>query len=59
MTQSLLKKTALRRSLALMLIVLGAVLLFLAPETWPGLGLLALGVALEIAGFALRHGDSA
>lgn len=59
MVQTLLKNTALRRSLALMLIVLGAVLLFLAPETWPGLGLLAIGVALEIAGISLRHGDSA
>lgn len=58
MIQTFLKKTSLRRSLALLLIVLGGVLLFLAPETWAGLGLLALGIALEIAGFTLRHRDS-
>ncbi len=58
MIRTLLNKTSLRRSLAVLLILLGGVLLFLAPETRAGLGLLALGIVLEIAGIALRHRDS-
>jgi membrane-bound ClpP family serine protease len=49
---------SIRRSLAIALIVLGATLMFLAPETWAGLALLVTGVALELAGIALRKGDA-
>ena len=54
----MLKKPALRRFVALLLVVLGAALMFLAPETWAGLALLAIGVSVELAGIALRNRDS-
>ena len=54
----MLTKTAIRRPVALLLIVLGAAMMFLAPETWAGLALLAVGVSLELIGIALRHRDS-
>lgn len=44
-----------RRILAGFLVVLGGVLLFLAPEMWAGLVLLALGVVIELAGIALER----
>ncbi len=44
-----------RRILAGFLVVLGGVLLFLAPEMWAGLLLLALGVLIELAGIALER----
>jgi hypothetical protein len=37
------------------LVVLGGVLMALAPEIWAGLLVLALGVAVEMAGIALEH----
>ena len=37
------------------LIVLGAVLILLAPETWPGAALLALGVLIELIGMSISH----
>lgn len=54
----MIKKTAIRRSLALLLVAVGALLMFLAPETSAGLILLAVGVLLEAAGIALRRKDS-
>ena len=44
-----------RRVSAIILIVLGAILMFLAPEVWQGALLLALGVVLELVGIALEH----
>ncbi|MGE5722276.1 MAG: hypothetical protein ACM3YM_07420 [Sphingomonadales bacterium] len=44
-----------RRVLAIFLVVLGGVLLFLAPEIWAGLVVLALGVLIELAGIALER----
>jgi hypothetical protein len=44
-----------RRSLALFLVVLGGVMMFLAPEVWGGLAVLALGVAVELVGIALER----
>lgn len=44
-----------RRVAAGILVVLGGVLLFLAPEMWAGLVLLALGVLIELAGIALER----
>jgi drug/metabolite transporter (DMT)-like permease len=49
---------SLRRSLAIALIVLGAALMFLAPETWAGLALLIAGAAVELTGIALRKRDA-
>jgi hypothetical protein len=54
----MLRNTAIRRPVALLLIVLGGGAMFLAPATLAGLALLAIGVALELAGIALRHRDS-
>lgn len=38
-----------------MLVILGALLMWLAPEVWSGVALLTAGIALEIAGIALEH----
>lgn len=54
---SLLKKTHLRRPLAALLVIAGAMAMFLAPETWPGALLLGLGIIIEVAGIALKHPD--
>ncbi len=51
----MLKKRRTRRVLALSLVVLGGVLMFLAPPIWAGLVVLAVGVAVELAGIALEH----
>lgn len=44
-----------RRASAAIMVVLGAVLMLIAPEIWAGLLLLILGVVLELAGIALGH----
>lgn len=49
------KNPGTRRISAVIMVVLGAILMFLAPETWPGVLLLSLGVVLELAGIALEH----
>jgi len=49
-----------RRTLSLALMVIGGVLIFLAPEgIWVGVLLLALGLAMEVAGTLMhrRAGD--
>jgi len=51
----MLNKPAVRRAVALLLIVLGALVIFFATATWAGMALVALGVSLEIIGIALRH----
>ena len=51
----MLSKQRSRRVLAVILIVLGGVLMYLAPEMWLGVVLLVLGVALEVAGIALER----
>jgi hypothetical protein len=40
-----------------MLVVLGGIMIFFATEAWAGVVLLALGVALEVAGIALKRKD--
>jgi hypothetical protein len=40
---------------AAVLIVVGGVLMFLAPEMWAGLALLVLGVVVELVGIALER----
>jgi hypothetical protein len=54
----MLKSPRLRRPLALLLIVLGGVLMFLAAEVWTGVLVLILGVALEWIGIRLEHQDA-
>jgi hypothetical protein len=51
----MLKMRRSRRVLALSLVVLGGVLMFLAPPIWAGLVMLAVGVLVELAGIALEH----
>jgi hypothetical protein len=51
----MLSKQRSRRVLAIFLVVLGGVLMYLAPEMWAGLGVLALGVVIELAGIALER----
>ena len=47
-----------RRFFAALLMVVGAVTMLMAPETWAGTLLLALGVAIELAGMALGHRET-
>ena len=51
----MLRKQRSRRVLAIFLVVLGGVLMDLAPEMWAGLVVLALGVIIELAGIALER----
>ncbi len=51
----MLRNPRTRRRTAIILVVLGGILMFVAPEIWEGLLVLALGVALELAGIALGH----
>lgn len=51
----MMKNPRTRRTIAVIMVVLGAILMFLAPEAWPGELVLILGVALELAGIALEH----
>jgi len=51
----MLRKRRSRRVLATILVVLGGVLMLLAPEIWAGLIVLALGVVIELAGIALER----
>jgi hypothetical protein len=44
-----------RRVVAVVLVVLGGLLLFFAPETPGGMVLVALGVAIEAVGIFLEH----
>jgi hypothetical protein len=51
----MLSKRRSRRVLAIFLVMLGGMLMALAPEIWAGLAVLALGVLIELAGIALEH----
>lgn len=44
-----------RRAVAAVLLVLGAVLMWFAPEVWWGLLLFAVGIALELVGITFEH----
>ena len=55
MSRSPPDKTAARRVLAATFIALGAVLIWLAPQSWPGVALLALGVLVELIGMSISH----
>ena len=49
------RSTGKRRASAIVLVVLGAVVMLLAPQVWPGGLLLAAGIVLELVGIALEH----
>jgi hypothetical protein len=51
----MLKRRRSRRVLAIFLVVLGGVLMYLAPEILAGLVVLVLGVVIELAGIALER----
>lgn len=51
----MLRKNNIRRPVAALLMILGATVMYLTPETWAGMALLALGAAVEVAGIALRR----
>jgi len=51
----MLRKRRSRRVLAIFFVVLGGVLMYLAPEMWAGLVVLAVGVVVELAGIALER----
>ena len=51
----MLKKRRARRVVAISLVILGGLLMALAPEIWEGLLVLALGVGIELAGIALER----
>lgn len=51
------RNKTLRRAIGLSLVVLGALLMWLAPEVIAGIVLLAAGVILEIVGITLERGE--
>jgi len=51
----MLGKPHIRRPVAVLLMIAGAALIFLAPATWVGVVVLALGVFIELAGIAFKH----
>ncbi|MDH2916874.1 MAG: hypothetical protein PXX77_08370 [Gallionella sp.] len=53
----MLRKSHIRRPIAASLMILGAVMMYLALETWAGVLLLVLGVSVEVAGIALKRKD--
>lgn len=51
----MIKNLRTRRASATIMVVLGAILMLIAPEIWAGLLLLILGVVLELVGISLAH----
>ena len=51
----MIRNPRIRRASAVIMVGLGAILMFLAPEVWQGALLLGLGVVMEIVGIALEH----
>ena len=51
----MIRNPRMRRASAVVMVVLGAILMLLAPGVWPGALLLVLGVVLELVGIALEH----
>jgi hypothetical protein len=53
---SMIRNSRTRRFLSVLLVILGGVLMFLAPENiWIGAVFFGLGAGVEIAGLALGH----
>ena len=48
-------KQIFRRILALLLVLLGAAMIFLATNAWAGALLVALGISIEAVGIAMKH----
>lgn len=56
---AMIRNRAVRRTVALVLVVLGGLLMMLAPPIWIGAIPFVLGVLLEVVGIALEHGGGA
>lgn len=51
----MLRKTHIRRPVAVALMAAGALLMYSAPASWEGALILALGVSIELAGIAIKR----
>ncbi|MDP2879168.1 MAG: hypothetical protein Q8N74_06540 [Sulfuricella sp.] len=51
----MIKNKRIRRTGASVMVALGAILMFLAPEIWQGALLLVLGVIIELIGITLER----
>ncbi|MBU1425879.1 MAG: hypothetical protein KKH12_04665 [Gammaproteobacteria bacterium] len=51
----MLRKTHIRRPIAVVLMILGAAMIFLALQTWVGALVFALGLFIEAAGIAFSR----
>ncbi len=51
----MLRKPHIRRPVVVLLMLLGAAMIFLASETWAGALLFALGVSVELLGIAFKR----
>ena len=51
----MMRKTHIRRPVAVLAMLLGAALIFLTPETWAGILVFGLGALIEVVGIALSH----
>ena len=54
----MIRNPRVRRTSAAFMVVLGALLMLVAPEIWAGLLLLILGALIELAGIALVHKEN-
>ena len=57
MLLSLRNKVSLRQVLSMVLVVVGALLMVLASETWGGLLFMGLGMLIEILAMSISHHD--
>lgn len=53
----MIRNRRIRRVSTAVMVVFGAILLFIAPEVWQGALLLVLGLILEAAGIALERSE--
>jgi hypothetical protein len=51
----MLNKTHIRRPVAVLAMLAGAVMMFLGSETWAGASVFALGVLIEVIGIAISR----
>ena len=49
------KNKSARRFLSVLLVLVGAALIFLATEAWAGAVLVGLGITIELIGITMRH----
>jgi hypothetical protein len=51
----MLNKQTIRRLLVVLLLLLGAAMIFLATDAWAGAQLITLGISIEAIGIAMKH----